>query len=124
MGTPDIDLNDITTFWGCVPEPEQRTLVALAELAQTPAQTISYNDVKFLMQINGAAPVEERTDLLLAYEGITTISGSNPLCGDPDGCVLFATSFYLGQIWLCRLMGGCQIGAPVSEPCFYARTAP
>lgn len=124
MGTPTINLQDITTFWGCVPEPEQRTLIALAELAQTPAQTIAIPDVRTMMQFNGALPANERTDILARYTGITRITDSNPLCGDPDGCILFATSFYLGQIFACRLAGGCQVGAPIGQPCKYGLTAP
>ena len=118
------DLSDVRTFWGCIPEPEQRTLAALAELAQTPAQSIGYNDVKTLMQINGAVPLEERMEVLWTRYKLYTVTDSNPLCGDADGCVLFALSPYLGQIWACRLLGGCEFDSPAQPPCWYALTAP
>lgn len=124
MGKSNFDNTDILTFWGCIPVPEQRVLVNLAELAQTPAQTIGIGDIEAQMQFYGGLPEDKRTEVLIAMPGIATITDSNPLCGDEKGCVLFALSYYLGQIWAARLQGKCQIGAPVEPPCFYALTAP
>lgn len=118
------DLDDITTFWGCIPEPEQRALIALSELAQTPTQVIGYNDVKTLMQAFGAYPIDERMTVLWERYRLTTITDENPLCGDAEGCVFLPTSIYLGQLWACRLTGGCPVGSPVEPPCYYALTDP
>lgn len=124
MGTSNFNLEDITTWWKCVPEPEQQTLVALAELAQTPTQVISWTDIRGLMFIYGATPLDERTTLLMGYWGLYAIEDDNPLCGDENGCIVLGLSPYLGQIWACRLTGGCAIGSPLEPPCFFAITAP
>lgn len=116
--------DDITTFWKCVPEPEQRTLIALAELAATPAGSISFTDVQAIMEMNGAVPAKERTELIFKNYKMLVVDDNSPLCNDADGCILFAGSPYLGQIWACRLTGGCEVGAPKQQPCRYSLTRP
>lgn len=119
-----IDPDDITTFWKCIPEPEQIVLRAIAEMSQVAFGSFSYETAKNLLAASGGLPAEQRADVLWTRYKLV-INPENPFnCFDPKGCVNFILSPFVGQIWSCMLQGGCTVGSPEQLPCRSPLTKP